>query len=1231
MTSPEPMSTGRASEIESLKTEINSRTSTELIKEFLEVAIDASRLKNKIEAELRKSTKTPEFIGEKNDKTTEKGKADNVRIQVIKMLLLGNKNRENKITPQNENTPELTGLSKTIIEKVSEKIRPQDVTEQEAPFLYELFKKTIQGEITDTDSLVNEYKEMIWLQLFNDELYSQLKKSLIEVVVTTDGISEEAAEEKFFIEELNGNNDRRRKNGATYEERKEYEELNKDIQKRLAENIYLKVNDPNKLSSDERMAFMKYYYSVEGDSESLESAIKKLGLEKDDLKNYSELFKKIFRSTDPEHLMVFLTNDRLRNLLTGACNDFSMNELKKNEIIIFEESRTKDNKKQKNVKFDKQKFKKMITKYHFQALEPIHDNTSQFYDQAMSMNASQYQYYFGGLQGVIENLCDNLINQFQNDRETVDFLKDVRGRYQGTILTYAQTFHNLPLYAKDAGSFEKWPQFLGQLFPSELAEIFDPDDRMMEITRQEVVLHLRRRIALNKNTIPSDLFSGKYDEEGVRYSIKDMEEIENNIKARIKSLRKENVEEWEYKRARTYAIGVGLASLTDPEVISTADPDVDANFKGIYPLVSQLSAKHNWGLGRGYPLSGLFPHLLAMEVTLFPEQRGIIPRLFKKKSWVPESFDNYAKGKEAKYGEKVFNELLDREHSYQELLNMLNISTSTNSRMGWGVSPLIKVRLPEIAEKESESLKKIGIKDQYKWGKKEWDQYFDLSMKIYGNSSLWWMIEERTENEMKRYLAQRLKKDIVDSYEFKEYNEGEHALKKEFEIVVDARGTKKKFTFPELRMMKMYQIIGETFYRYLHRNPADFIMLLSQISPELFDSKINYFFLDEKTFKEKNKGELGKTKLEIEKQVEKMQKLRALWGDEAFLLMGKVRAWIFDKDGLVEQLKGKEFNGKRIKDSEDWKIAMEYFSQQSGTAFERMLQKDEKKTIKNKGINYSLKKRGEITDTDFDDKKIRSLIFSQNGLFNILEKQDSGGFNEEGKFEIGHFGLFYHIGEIWTLKQARTNPFSPDLDHFSSYKYIGEVGEDIIKRRLGDASTVSKLIVEISHLDEKLQHVAESRDLKEIFEIHKTLYSTLKNVIGSEYAHRANYILASVVTQYFYEHSNTRVPFFRAPFNLPLRWSMGKKISLSKILGHSIHAMSWDENAARDYFRRLGHELHAIPIEGLYSVNQLDLAFDAKTDTFIFGDVAPTIIYFLAMYLMWAYIKKAMQDTEGKK
>lgn len=77
--------------------------------------------------------------------------------------------------------------------------------------------------------------------------------------------------------------------------------------------------------------------------------------------------------------------------------------------------------------------------------------------------------------------------------------------------------------------------------------------------------------------------------------------------------------------------------------------------------------------------------------------------------------------------------------------------------------------------------------------------------------------------------------------------------------------------------------------------------------------------------------------------------------------------------------------------------------------------------------------------------------------------------------------------------------------------------------------------------------------------------------------------------------------------------------------------MSWDENAARDYFRRLGHELHVIPTEGLWSVEQLDSAFDAKTDTFVLGDVAPSFVYFMIMYLMWAYVRKAMEEAEGKK
>jgi len=74
-----------------------------------------------------------------------------------------------------------------------------------------------------------------------------------------------------------------------------------------------------------------------------------------------------------------------------------------------------------------------------------------------------------------------------------------------------------------------------------------------------------------------------------------------------------------------------------------------------------------------------------------------------------------------------------------------------------------------------------------------------------------------------------------------------------------------------------------------------------------------------------------------------------------------------------------------------------------------------------------------------------------------------------------------------------------------------------------------------------------------------------------------------------------------------------------------------DENALRDYFMKLSYGMNILPEKGLWSLEQLENAFDAKTDTFIFGNVAPNIFVVAALFILFTNLKKALEEAEGKK
>ncbi|PJE60750.1 hypothetical protein COU86_02530 [Candidatus Roizmanbacteria bacterium CG10_big_fil_rev_8_21_14_0_10_36_26] len=1002
----------------------------------------------------------------------------------------------------------------------------------------------------------------------------------------------------------------RETNSFSIAEDEQFDLLNKKFDTALKKNFELLPSDPSALTSNERYRLRNCYLGGKEDLSQLQDGLRKIGLSESEVKEFWNLQRRKFRPADPRSIKGFLTNDRLIGLLDNACEIFKMDQFRKEggkyQIIHI--------KADGSIYFDKRKFKKLITEYHFKALEKIFSNNTQLYQQAMSTLQMQYQYYFMGVQGLVEDVCDKMttnifMSNSDDDKEMREFLSDVSGRYQASLLNFAEVFHDLPLHARDAANFEKWSQFLGYIFPSEFAESFDPDDPIVSTARRTISMYLRQRVATNNNRIPSDLFSGEYIEEGVRYSIKDKATMTNILKKRMEKVRRqegriEEVKDWEVERAMVYGLGIGICSLMDPEVIISADPNWESDFRGIYPLAPVLSAKHNWGLGRGYPVATYVPELMKMDVTLFPEQRGFFRRAFFKKEWVPKKLHDWVAGKSKDLREKILTEFLDRRGQYQELLNMVNIGASLNSRHGWRTT-LIKEILKEVIQTEDwmgdrriefEDFNKEAI---FKWGNKEWDAFFDLGQRLYGTAAIWWLAPDRVKGELKRYLAGQLRKKTLKDAEFSEYETGEKAHEKRFEFLVkDKNGQfkKQKLTFAELREMRKDQLRGEGFYKYFRRNPGEFVLLLSQLAPEIFDLK----------------NEIDGNKL------------RQRWGTVGVENLTKVRAWL--KDVLLPKFVNVDTQVGPGKTHKDMKAAVKYaierLVEESGTAYELLtIDTDDKKRIK----------RLEVEAGDIKDEKIRAALFGQGGLMNILAADDFGGFDDAGKFSLGDQGFFYRIGQAWTLKQNEINPFATDMNHYAFYKIIGSVGEDVMKRWLTDANIVKEIIGGVGHLDELLLEAARTRDLSKIMELHKKMYDPLKAIMGKEYAQRANYIMASIVAQFFYEHSFTRKSFLQFPFTNLMKLVLRKNVALSKIITENINAMSMDENALRDYFMKLSYGMNILPEKGLWSLEQLENAFDAKTDTFIFGNVAPNIFVVAALFILFTNLKKALEEAEGKK
>lgn len=1273
MQDPNPAETGanrQSTEIDQLKQQVSQQSAKEIKNEFLGLASKASEINQILNMSARGGTLVEDFKGKVEDKDSAKGKAHDVKLAVQKILLsVGD---PDKIPTPEGKSAQVEGLARSLIQKVSSRINANQLTEQTAPLFYNLFYRALTGEINNVDNLANAFKNMLLLSFTNPHLFKEVQQSFIDLA-KEQGLSEDEALNKFKIEgegqeDVDSLDPRDPRRKPTPEDWETLEKIQADLNKVL-DNIMKNISPDNaeQAQKDRDLIQLFFYGDFNVPEEEITKAFTRRGIPTEYLSEYKRLFNKIH--SQKLDRTPFLNDKTLLRRIEEAEAEFKMDSNDfKNKFLEPDSATGRSKILDRQAKLE---FKKLITKYYNYGLQRIHKHQSSQFSEAQQ-DEQQTAYYFADLHSIITSTCESLKNLYANNTEAKRYFDDMSAGYQARIMSLGRTFHDLPLYARVAESFEKWPEFLGYLFPSQLGEIFDPEDRFMEMVRDAITTYIRRRLVQNSNKYPHDLRSGTYQVDGVRYGFRLTDDVKDILVRRMKALgmwEKNEDKEWMLDRAMVYAPGIGIASLNDIEVESTADPV--STFEGINPIMSKISAKANWGSGRGNPHSGLKPakYLLAMDVNIYPEQKSFFSRLFSKfiVKWAPEKFKKHVDEMTAKYHDELFSQLFDRGGKYQELLNMVNFATSLISRAGWRMRPIND----ELTTKSGEELGLNPGEAWKNWTRENWNKLWKISLRDYGNASLWWFNSGgpgRLDSLMKRLLVDQLGGINAADEKYGEYAEGELALDKKFKILVDGKEVEENYLY--IRQNQFNQLRGESFYHYMRRNPGDFFLLLSQLVPDITkidtdpkSSGLNDIFLSKHELEVRNHHQKeSRTEYDIDKILARQTNIRKRWGDKYFDVLKSLNKWVVGNVG----------EGKEFKNVSEFIAAIE---EESTTASENMRNKNNdldnanqveiKKLIeaRNKAsseaevkkINAQIaevrnRKKLYITKDDYVDiegekkaKAVANAIFDDGGLINIITTQkftslasDEGNekflnnFGDYNKINMDNF--FFQMGQAWSLKMGDVNPYSADFNHFAVYNHLGEPGEDLIKRYVGDAVAQSKMLGNIAQLDKLLLHAGHGPqgNFEEIFKLHEEVFMTLKNIIGDDYAKRANNILASIVATYYQEHDITKIPFLRFPFNLPIRMALGNKISLHRILTESMHNYSMDDNAIRTYFNTL-QDKEWIPKHGAYSVDQLEEQFNNKTDTFIFGDVGPQFVYFLAMFLVYAYVKRAIEEAEGKK
>lgn len=1155
-------------------------------------------------------------------------------------------------------------VGKTLISKIKDKVSISEVDLKTAPYLYTLIYQAINGQINNFNDLEEAYQKIQHLNIYNRPLFDKLTDIFREIAISL-GEDQEKVKKIFRKEE--------EKAPITGEEERRFLELRKEFMGKLTQKrSQLTPEEYKKVIS-----FLTFGRVKDKNNQHFNSALTTLGISQDEVEEFSRLASKISERVIDLGWIRNYTGG-YAEFLIQAMKDFSVERIES----FFSEVDQNGNRRFVFNKKNAYLFKQRVDEYYFRALRSIHSKHQKDFQSAFQEDSAA-SYYFLGLAQIIDSNIEKILIRLRlppslasltsqhpeiSDLEKIrSFLEDVSYRYQGNIRFFSEIMHNFPLWARDPESQEKWASFLRHIFPSQLAEMFD-DDGFMSLVRRTIPFIIRRELVKNNNFYPSDLLGGVYKSDNTVWTLRFKKMIEDEV---LKLAEKYGYDlgiddRWRLQRALTYAEALGIITLIDIETMGTSYPQPN-NFKGIHPLLPKLFARFNWRIGRGFPAAGMISKwLLGMKVELFPEERPLYKRLWKKKEWVPEKIADEIDIFLKQTTEELAESFLIKDASFLELLNMVNIPASYISRGGWRISPLWE-KLKELKEikkifKNFESRYNCDFEKGYRKAKEyskertardgeitvrnAWKKIWQLSLLKYGNASLWWFITggpDRLGFDLKSIVARDKGGDDLERYFVEDYALGSwqptnETLTEEFNFV-DFDGITRKKSLFEIKNIRLNQIRGEAFFYYLQRNPGELFLIISQMVPELAagltedGTDTGFVFLTEN--ERAHNREYKKLDKKGREMVERREKeLISRWGEDNFRILIQLRKWVIDN--------AKSISGGKIKEFIDTLTSESLVAFQG--LYERIKTITDVNSLTENQLKDYLKVKREDFRTDGDGQRIAEAILGENGLIRILtglppDNLDSYLDNFGDFDQAGRENFFYRLANNWMILEGDVNPFASDVNHYEAFASIGAVGEDMISRFQGDVDFVFKeLIKNLGDLERILARAARSGSLEEIYKFHEHLYIALSSTISSEYAHRANYILATIVAKFFMEHNLARDVRFKYlfPMNLIFKMSLGKKLSLSKFLLNDYHAWSWDDNALRTYFMALSHgygglSFPVIPEKGAWSEELLNRAFETTNIEFFIGDVIPTVGWGLALFIILMAIKKALEETEGKK
>lgn len=208
-----------------IEAKVAQKTTEQLREEIKQLATKVGELKSHITRSIQEQRGIPQYFeGDKDDKDTYKGKAHSIKELIQQILWVGKSAPEKIPLPENK-PPAVSELSKKLIQELGNKIHSEDVTEQSAPYIYDLLQSVTEGKIATVDALANELKKMQILQHVSPSIYQRIQNSCIDIA-KQQGLTQEAAESTFGIDRKEEANAEKLQRTRTPESDQSWQQLN---------------------------------------------------------------------------------------------------------------------------------------------------------------------------------------------------------------------------------------------------------------------------------------------------------------------------------------------------------------------------------------------------------------------------------------------------------------------------------------------------------------------------------------------------------------------------------------------------------------------------------------------------------------------------------------------------------------------------------------------------------------------------------------------------------------------------------------------------------------------------------------------------------------------------------------------------------------------------------------------------------------------------------------------